>query len=177
MNDGRVQSYATAFYEAAFEHWLNALDAAAVALARNPGLLDRLQDEQADFATRQRQLDGIVLPETDASVRNLLYTLLQRGDLSLLPQVSEALRQRVHEAETGPVPVEVVTAVPLADDQRQTLETRLRAQYGTALIYEYRIDPAILGGMIVRVGDQLIDGSVATRLAAMKQTLGVRTAE
>ena len=37
----------------------------------------------------------------------------------------------------------------------------------------YRVDPAILGGLIVRVGDKLIDGSVASRLAAMKQALGV----
>jgi F-type H+-transporting ATPase subunit delta len=177
MNDERVQSYATAFYEAAFERWLNALDAAAASLARNPGLMERLEDLQADFAARQRLLDGVASRDVDASVHNLLYTLLQRGDLSLLPQISEALRQLVRKAETGPVPVEIVTAMPLPDDQRKALESRLAAQYGPALVYDYQVDPAILGGMIVRVGDQLIDGSIATRLAAMKQTLGVRTAE
>ena len=43
----------------------------------------------------------------------------------------------------------------------------------TELNVHYRVDPAILGGLIVRVGDRLIDNSLAARLAAMRQTLGV----
>jgi F-type H+-transporting ATPase subunit delta len=61
----------------------------------------------------------------------------------------------------------------LTDEQRKNLVAKLEAQYGANLVYSYRIDPAILGGMIVRVGDKLIDGSVASKLAAMKQALGV----
>ena len=53
------------------------------------------------------------------------------------------------------------------------MEAKLVSQYGGNLAYEYKVDSAILGGMIIRVGDKLIDGSVASRLAALKQTLGV----
>jgi F-type H+-transporting ATPase subunit delta len=81
------------------------------------------------------------------------------------------------QAAAGPTPVEVTTATPLEPDQRQALETKLISQYGANLAYEYKVDSAILGGMIVRVGDKLIDGSVASRLAALKQTLGVTTTE
>jgi F-type H+-transporting ATPase subunit delta len=71
----------------------------------------------------------------------------------------------------------VTSAVALTDDQRIALASKLEAQYGAGLEIRYRLDPAILGGLIVRVGDKLIDGSLAARMAAMKRTLGVATEE
>jgi len=176
MSAERVQSYASAFYEAALERWTATLDSVAASLAGNSQLMDRLLTADLEFATRQRLLDGVVPPDVDLPVRNLLYSLLQRGDLALLPDIAKALRERARQAEALPVPVEVVTALPLADDQRQALVAKLRVQYGSNLAFDYRVDPTILGGMIVRVGDRLIDGSVASKLAAMKQALGVTTA-
>ncbi len=69
--------------------------------------------------------------------------------------------------------VDVVSAIALTDDQRRVLVEKLEAQYGAGLVFAYRVDPSILGGLVVRVGDKLIDGSVASRFAAMKQALGV----
>lgn len=173
----RATNYATALYEAAFERLIGSLGDVAKTLADRPAVLKQLGAADTEFASRQTALDGILAEGVDPLVRNFLYTLLQRGDLSLLEDVITSLRTRLQRAESGPVQVEVVTAIPVAEDQRQTLETRLAEQYGANLTYEYRVDPAILGGMIVRVGDKLIDGSVASRLAALKQTLGVATTE
>lgn len=174
MNTGeRVQSYANAFFEAAFERWLGALQGAAAALAGQHGRLADLQGAGANFAQQQRVLDGLLPADADPLTRNLLYTLAQHGELDLLGDITEALRARVRRAEAGPIPVEVVTAIALTAEQQAALQTRLAAQYSGALSYTYRVDPAILGGMIVRVGDKLMDGSVASRLAAMKQALGV----
>jgi F-type H+-transporting ATPase subunit delta len=177
MNAERVQSYASAFYEAALERWVTTLDGIAAALAGDPGLVNRLAAPDAEFAQRQRLLNAAMPADVDLPVRNLLYTLLQHGDLSLLPDIASALRERARQAEAAPVPVEVVSAVPLTEDQQQTLVAKLEAQYGKGLVFSYRVDPSILGGLIVRVGDKLIDGSVASKLAAMKQALGVTTAE
>lgn len=175
MNTGeRAQSYASAFHEAAFERWLNALAGVATTLAGDRTLVDRLQAAGVELAQRQEILDSAIPADTDSLVRNLLLTLMQHGDLGLLPDITAALRQR--RAEAAPIAVEVVTAAALDDDQRQALEARLVAQHGAGLIFSYRIDPAILGGIIVRIGDKLIDGSVASRLAAMKQALGVTSA-
>jgi F-type H+-transporting ATPase subunit delta len=173
----RAQTYANAFYEAAFDRWLNGLGRAAVALQDNSALMQRLQASDVEFDTRQAALEGVIGAETDPLVRNLLLTLMQRGDLALLPEVTAALRQRMRLAEVEPTQVEVVTAMPLDDAQREVLESRLAQQHGPALAYAYRVDPSILGGVIVRVGDKLIDGSVASRLAAMKQALGVKSNE
>lgn len=173
MSNDRVQSYANAFYEAAFERWLGSLESVTSAIAGNSTLLNNLAAADADFTERQVAIQAILPPDADPLVRNLLFTLLQRGDLNLLGEVTEALQLRYRSIERGPLPVEVTTAVPLLAEQREALENKLTRQYGSALLYEYQVDPAILGGMVVRVGDKLIDGSVASRLAAMKQQLGV----
>lgn len=175
--DERVQSYASAFFEAALERWAAALDGVAEAATKNPQVVERVAYVVEDFAARHHLLDQVIPGDADLPVRNLLLTLVQHGELRLLPEIVIALRERVHRAEIAPVPVEVVSAIALSDEQRLSLVTRLEAQYGANLNYSYRVDPAILGGMIVRVGDKLIDGSVASKVAAMKQALGVTTAE
>jgi F-type H+-transporting ATPase subunit delta len=171
------QSYAQAFHEAAMERWLAALQAISTRLAEDRGLLERLQATDLDFSERQPLLEGVFPAEADLPVRNLVYTLMQRGDLALLGEVTESLLLRMRRAEAVPTAVEVTSAVALTDEQRSTLISKLEAQYGPGLDIHYRVDPAILGGMVVRVGDKLIDGSLATRMAAMKQALGVATAE
>ncbi len=176
MNTGdRAHNYATAFYEATFERLLGSLTATAQVLAQQPALLQRLQSTDVDFAERQAALEGILIDGVDPMARNLLYTLLQHGDLPMLGEVITLLRTRMQQTGAGPTLVEVTTATPLAADQCKVLEAKLANQYGGNLAYEYKVDSGILGGMIIRVGDKLIDGSVAARLAALKQTLGVTT--
>jgi F-type H+-transporting ATPase subunit delta len=173
----RGQSYAQAFHEAAVERWLAALQSISARLAADPGLVERLQAADVEFVERQPLLEGYFPAEADPPVRNLVYTLMQRGDLGLLAEIADSLRKRMRQAEAAPVAVEVTSAIALDDAQRGMLVSKLEAQYGPGLDIRYRVDPAILGGVIVRVGDKLIDGSLATRMAAMKQALGVASAE
>ena len=169
----RVSSYAQAFYEAALELWLAALEVAAAKLAVDPALLARGQAESVAFAQRQPILDSLLPADADLPVRNLVYALAQHGDLASMAEVTAALRERMRRVGAAPVVTEITSAVPLTDAERQSLVARLETQYGADLDVRYKVDPTILGGLIVRVGDKLIDGSVATKLAAMKQVLGV----
>jgi F-type H+-transporting ATPase subunit delta len=173
----RGQSYALAFYEAVMERSLATLQTISARLGEDPSLVERLQAADVDFSERQPLLEGVFPAETDAPVRNLVYTLMQRGDLGLLGEVAESLHQRMRRAETAAVAVEVTSAVALTDEQRAALVSKFEAQYGAGLEIHYRVDPAILGGLIVRVGDKLTDGSLATRMAAMRQALGLATGE
>jgi F-type H+-transporting ATPase subunit delta len=163
----RGQSYALAFYEAVMERSLATLQTISARLGEDPSLVERLQAADVDFSERQPLLEGVFPAETDAPVCNLVYTLMQRGDLGLLGEVAESLHQRMRRAETAAVAVEVTSAVALTDEQRAALVSKIH----------YRVDPAILGGLIVRVGDKLTDGSLATRMAAMRQALGLATGE
>jgi F-type H+-transporting ATPase subunit delta len=172
-----ARSYAEAFFAAAFERWLQVLTDAAAALAKDARLAERAQAGQMDFDARKAVIDNVLSGDVDLLARNLLYSLAQRGDLGLLPEIVTALQVRMARAGEAKTPVEVVSALPLTEAERAALAAKLADQYGAGLEFAYRVDPAILGGLVIRVGDKLIDGSVASKLAAMKQALGVTTVE
>ncbi len=172
----RVHAYAQAFYGAAMDRWLGALGSVGDRLAHDPQLLNRIQGN-GDLASRQRLLDGVLPADVDLPVRNFLYTRLQRGDLGVLAGVVDALRDLMAQVGEGPLNVQVTSAVALTDEERQALVAKLQQRFGTNLDVHYVTDPAILGGVIIRAGDKLIDGSVATRLAEMRQALGVAVRE
>ena len=68
---------------------------------------------------------------------------------------------------------EVTAAVELTPAERSAIEERLVEQFGAGLEFTFKVDPAILGGLIIRVGDKLLDNSVASRMAALRQSMGV----
>jgi len=74
-------------------------------------------------------------------------------------------------AEVGPSPVTVVSALPLSAEEQATVSKELAAQLGGELKMEFAVDPALLGGLRLRIGDRVIDGSVAGRLSALGESL------
>ncbi len=113
-----------------------------------------------------RILNGRV---TDLTLRFLLV-LNAKGRLSHLERIAEAFDQLVHAA-FGRVEVDVYTAEPLTDALRDSLKKRIGSALGKeAVLYGYT-DPSMIGGLKLRIGDQLIDGSVAGKLRRMRQVL------
>ncbi len=167
------RKYATAVFSLALEKWFGTLHAVQDKLAESPDLAESLQDKDRSFGDRQKKLDQLIPDDSDQSVRNFLYTLLKNGDIGLLEKV---LLDLEHMAQGGPqVQVaHVTTAVALSDSEKEKFREKLRSQYGDNLEFVFRVDQSILGGAIVQVGDKVIDGSVATRLEAMSNALGVK---
>lgn len=109
-----------------------------------------------------------VLGELQAAARDLVRQAAEKVDLS---GVKEALEAIEHSGAKERQEAEVTSAVPLTDAERATLEGRLKATHGPDLPVHYRVDPAILGGLVVRVGDRMVDGSLATRLNQLRQNI------
>ncbi len=102
---------------------------------------------------------------------NLLLLLVQRGRLALFPRISE-LFQEMYNKEKGMVVADVTTAVPLdAEHQKRVADQLSKITGGKTVELRLHEDPRILGGMIARIGDELIDASVATRLADLSDRL------
>ena len=106
---------------------------------------------------------------TDLVLRFLLV-LNDKGRLGHLEPICDAYEQLVHEA-FGRVEVDVYTPQPLSGDQRATLEQRIGASLGKEPVIHSHTDPNMIGGLKLRIGDELIDGSVASRLRRMRQNL------
>jgi len=74
-------------------------------------------------------------------------------------------------AEVSGMAAEVTSALPLTEDEKGTVKKELMANMGASAEVTFRVDPAILGGLIVRMGDRLVDGSVSGQLQAMRTSL------
>ena len=105
---------------------------------------------------------------------NLARLLVAKGRTGEAAEVERAFNRMADEFE-GIIDAHVTTAVELDPDQLAKIEQKLSTSLRATVRTTTRVDPAILGGMIVRVGDRVFDGSVRTRLKRLRQELqGVR---
>ncbi|MFN8457347.1 MAG: ATP synthase F1 subunit delta [Anaerolineae bacterium] len=168
------RKYATAIFSLALEQWLNPLNAVQRSLSGNTALAKRLQDAALSFGERQKELDALIPGSASQHVRNFLYTMLKDGDLDTLGDVIAELERMMRGGPQVQV-AKVTTAVALSESEMEQFRQKLRAKYGENLEFDFGVDPAIVGGAIVQVGDKVIDGSVSTRLAALSNALGVKS--
>jgi F-type H+-transporting ATPase subunit delta len=103
-------------------------------------------------------------------VSRLLLLLADRDRLVLLPHLADAYRSRLMDHQQV-VRAEVTTAMPLPADRVEGLRQSLAQATGRRVELDVRVDPAIVGGAVARVGSMVYDGSVTTQLEKMKQQL------
>lgn len=106
----------------------------------------------------------------DENGRNLLKVLAENDRFTLLPEISVIFEQLKSEAE-GAVEAEIVSAQELTDDQQQSLAAALQKRLGREVKLVTKVDPALMGGAVIRAGDLVIDGSIQGRLKEMKAAL------
>ncbi|OQY91563.1 MAG: ATP synthase F1 subunit delta [Chloroflexi bacterium UTCFX4] len=162
-------TYARALFEKAVEKYTRDLRALASAVAKS-NLLTRLDNAAESFESKKALINGLVPAQADPEVRNLALLLASKNQMHLLPNVVSEFDRLVARGTPGALGA-ITSAIELTDAEKDMLEAKLRAQFGAQLDFEYRLDPAILGGVIVRIGDVVIDGSVSGKLAMMKQKL------
>jgi F-type H+-transporting ATPase subunit delta len=118
----------------------------------------------------KKALEGV-----EKEVLSLALILLRRGRTSLAPGIADAYQELLDEAR-GVSHATVTTAVPLTDEELEVVKKKLAEIAGGEVVVETKVDEEILGGVVVRIGDRLIDGSTRNRLLALKQQLaGVRS--
>jgi F-type H+-transporting ATPase subunit delta len=105
---------------------------------------------------------------------NFLRVLARHDRLDLLPLICET-SEKQHELSTGRRRVQLTTAIPLNDNLQNRIAEQIQQRLGFIPILEPRVDPSILGGLIVRVGDSVYDTSVRTRLKQLRDRLRQRT--
>lgn len=103
-------------------------------------------------------------------VGKTLVLLAERDRLVILPDVAEALRQRLLDLRNI-VRAEVTTAEPLSADRLQAIQRSLATATGRTVNITSRVDPSILGGMVARVGSTVFDASVTSHLQRLRQRL------
>jgi F-type H+-transporting ATPase subunit delta len=164
-----ARQYARAAYQHTTEGWLDNLRRVWERLSE-PDVLKTLCDNGSPFSARKTRLDALLPADIRDDVRNFLYALLKDGQLDLLDQIITELA-RIGEYGPEVLVARVTTTVPLTDEEQAAFRERIHAAYGERVDIEFRVDTSILGGVVVQVGDRVIDGSIAGKLQALRDRL------
>lgn len=108
--------------------------------------------------------------KVDSLTANFLGVLAQNRRLAEITNVARAFKSLAAN-ERGEVSAEVISAHPLDAAQSLALKSRLRTRVGRDVNVTYSVDPAILGGLVVKIGSQMIDSSIRTRLNTLANAM------
>jgi F-type H+-transporting ATPase subunit delta len=179
VSDGQIaRVYARALFDAASEAGTIERTGAdlrgfAHALDESSGLADVVFNPQIDPAARRRVVTRLT-GQADRLAAGTLAVLLEKGRIELTGEVADGYDDLADEAAEV-VAVDVTTAVPVGDAIGQRVEACVLRKTGLQARVESRVDPAIIGGLVLRIGDVIIDGSLRSRIRQLDRRL--RSAE
>jgi F-type H+-transporting ATPase subunit delta len=104
------------------------------------------------------------------ATRNTLQLLVDRRRTQALPYVARQLRE-LADARKGVVRAEVTAAAPLADAYYARLQAQLEKMTGQRVVIDRKTDPTLIAGVVTRIGDRILDGSLRTRLQSIRDAM------
>ena len=173
IRDVAAKRYAEAAYEIArergtLEEWSAALSLMALVFA-DPQMT-AMMDSARIAAVEKVRLVERTLEGIDPLALNLARLLVTNGRTALAPQVAEAFQELVDEAR-GVAHALVTSAVPLSPSEQEAVASKLGEITGKRVDITTKVDESIIGGLVARIGDRLIDGSIRSKLQALKRQL------
>lgn len=167
-----ARRYAQAIFELdkdRIAEWQSDLEK-VISLGQDATIAAYLENPNIHFEDKARLLHER-LGDINPLILNLVYLLLTRSRLDMLPDIA-AEYQRLVDSYHGIERAEVTTAIPLDDEARRNLSQKLSDITGKKVIIEPEyVDTSLIGGVIVRVAGKLLDGSTRGKLAALKKEL------
>ena len=155
--------------EGSLPAWVETADELA-ALATHPRVAEVVADPKLGTEQVFELLSSLMKSKLSANGANFLRTLIENGRLAAMPEIARQLRSLKNAAE-GVADCVIETAFPLNDAQVNELVGALAKRFGLKLKPEVKVNPDLIGGVRVAVGDHVLDTSVRSRLQAMKAAL------
>ncbi len=168
--------YASALYELAQDNKAVAaveadLEKLGEAIAQSGDLAALIRNPQVSREAAGKAVDSVAgLLGLGDLTKKFLGVLASNRRLSALPDMVRAFAQ-IAAAHRGEVSAEVTSAHPLDDAQIAALTEKLKARAGKSIKLKTSVDPEILGGLVVKIGSQMIDSSIRTRLNSLAQAM------
>jgi F-type H+-transporting ATPase subunit delta len=173
-----ARPYAEALFAAAssdrsatgvLDQWLGVL-AEMAAVARHAEVAQVVGDPALGAGRVYELVRGLIKSPLPLAAENFLRLVVDNGRLAALPEVARQFRAMKNAAE-GQADCLIESALPLADEQVKDLLWSLSRKFGLKLIPEMKVDPELIGGVRVSVGDHVLDDTIKTRLARMQAAL------
>ncbi|HYG31839.1 MAG TPA: F0F1 ATP synthase subunit delta [Methylophilaceae bacterium] len=169
-----VRPYAVAAFKLARErnalaHWSEMLGFAA-AVAADSRIQVYIENPDTTSAELEKTFLAVVGDKLDEAGKNLIKLLVEYGRLGLMPEVAAAFEELKAEAE-GVLEAEITAATNPTDAEVKALVKRLESKFGKKIEANVKVDPEIIGGVKIIVGDTVIDASVRGQLQELAYTL------
>lgn len=164
-----VAAYRLAKEQKALAKWSEMLGFAS-AVAQDAQMKALIDDPKMLSADLERTFLKVCGDKLNEAGQNLIKILVEYGRLSLLPNVASAF-EALKAAEEGVLEAEIITAAKVKDTEIKKLVKSLEAKFGKTIEASVTVDPEIIGGVKVLVGDTVIDASVHGQLQNLAYTL------
>ena len=169
-----ARRYAEAVFDIAVEQealvqWAGDLQTVAAFVAE-PDVARILGSARVPRDEKLRLLTAALQREISPAAMNLVRLLVARDKIALVPEI-QRIYQEMADERAGIAHAVVTTAVALSDDEKRAIAGRLSTITGKHVDVTPVVDESIIGGVVARIGDQLIDGSTRTKLVALKRSL------
>jgi F-type H+-transporting ATPase subunit delta len=139
-------------------------------LDRHPKLEVALSSPRISEDDKAAMIDRIFGGKIDQSLLNFLKVLARRRRLNALRSIQLAVAA-LRDEHLGRLRVKVTSAQPLTDSQKHDIVARLSSNFSKEIVLIEKVDPSLLGGIILRIGDRVYDGSVLGKLQVMRRTV------
>jgi F-type H+-transporting ATPase subunit delta len=161
--------FAIAKDDSSFDRWLADL-ATIREVFTNPDMAGFLADPKPTLSEKEAVAEKLLAGKVDRLALNLALLLIRREHAGAAAQLQADVQDLVNQAR-GVAVAQVTTAVELGPAEQQLVKERLEAITAKRIELETNVDASIIGGFVARVGDVLIDASLATRLQVLRQDL------
>jgi len=139
-------------------------------LTEQPELARALLRSRLPSERRQKLVSALFAGRGSELLSRLLALLAERDGLALLPELAEAFA-RAYNDHAGVLTADAVSALPLDEAQTGTLRAALKSATGSEVELRARVDPAVLGGLVVTLAGRTYDGSVRAQLQQLRERL------
>lgn len=146
------------------------LSAIGETIRGNKPFAEFLRTPVIDRATREKSLARMLKGRVSSLLERFVLVLNRKGRAAALADIDMAYDSLLQE-KLGKVELDVWTAGPVGADQLRMIQSRVQGVLGKEVVVHAYTDPSLIGGIKLRIGDRLIDGSVAAKLRAMRAHL------
>ncbi len=136
-----------------------------------PDTLKVFRNPIFDVAEKKKLADALLVKlGAGEMIKNFVHLLADKDRLGELPQIHGTFMEML-DAEKGVVRGELVTSVKLTAAKQKAMKAKLGKQVGRELVLSFSHDPTILGGVVLKVGDQVLDASIRAQLGILKENI------
>jgi F-type H+-transporting ATPase subunit delta len=167
--------YALALYKVAeekgkIEEYLNDLREVVLLMKNDEEFLNVIKHPQVSTSTKKKMFIKIFKNKIDEGLLSFLLILIDKNRIMFTEEKLKEM-EKIHLERNNTLMVEVKTVIPLQEIERENLRAKLCKMYDKKILFDEKLDKNIIGGVYIRVGDDVIDGTIKNKLEEMKKLM------